>query len=357
MDIGLIGLPQSGKKTLFELLLGGSASGKIQDPMKSHRGVAEVQDRRFDRLLSIYSPKKHTRARIEFLLLPKIEGRSLSESELFDELIDVDALCHVVRVFRDESVYHVSGSVDPPRDIEFVNSELILHDLLFIEKRLARIEDRLKKMKDETAACEKALLERLRVHLEGERPLRLQSLKREEEKILASYPLLTRKQMVVVLNIGEAQMRDSGRIEELQERYLDLNIRFVDVPAETEREISTLETAEDREAFMRELGMESTALHTLVHACIEALGLISFFTVTGGELRQWFLRRSSTAAEAAGAIHSDMQKGFIRAEVVHFEDLARAGSEDMVKSEGKHYIKGRDYVVEDGDVLHIRFNV
>jgi ribosome-binding ATPase YchF (GTP1/OBG family) len=131
----------------------------------------------------------------------------------------------------------------------------------------------------------------------------------------------------------------------------------VDVPAEAERDIASLESAEEREAFMKEMGIRSTALHTLTRACIEALGLISFFTVTGGELRQWFLRRGSTAVEAAGAIHSDLERGFIRAEVIHFEDLDRAGGEEKAKSEGKHHIKGRDYVVEDGDIVHVRFNV
>lgn len=357
MDIGLIGLPQSGKKTLFELLVGRGASAKTLDPAKSHRGVAEVQDDRFDKLLSVYSPKKNTRARIEFLLLPKIEGHNISESETFDELADVDALCHVVRVFQNESVYHISGSVDPSRDIDFVNSELILHDLLFIEKRLERIDNKLKKMKDEEAVLERALLDKLRDHLEGELPLRFFNLQREEEKLLASYPLLTRKQMIVVLNLSEGQLKDEDRIHDIKERYRNLQIFFVEVPAEAELEINSLESAEDREAFMKEMGIRSPALHTLTRTCIEALGVISFFTVTGGELRQWILRRGSTAVEAAGVIHSDLQRGFIRAEVVAFEDLARAGSEERVKSEGKHHIKGRDYVVEDGDILHVRFNV
>jgi GTP-binding protein YchF len=357
MNIGLIGFPQTGKKTLFELLIGSGASNLKRDPMKSHRGFAEVMDPRFDKLLSIYSPKKYTPARIEFLLLPKIEGHNISESDLFDELVDVDALCHVVRVFQNDAVYHISGSVDSHRDIDFVNSELILHDLLFVEKRLQRIDNKLKKMKDEAAAAERALLERFRVHLEGEMPLRFYSLQREEEKMLASYPFLTRKQMIVVLNVSEEQLPYTGRMNELEEQYRNLKIHFVDVAAEAELEIASLESTQEREEFMKEMGIHGAALHMLTQACIQALGLISFFTVTGGELRQWFLRRGSTAVAAAGSIHSDLERGFIRVEVINFEDLARAGSEEKVKSEGKLSVKGRDYVVEDGDILHVRFNI
>jgi GTP-binding protein YchF len=358
MDIGLIGLPQSGKKTLFELLVGSDAPGKKQDPIKSRRGIAEVQDDRFDKLLSIYSPKKHTRARIEFLLLPKIEGHNISESDTFDELADVDALCHVVRVFENDAVYHVSGSVNPQRDIDFVNSELILHDLLFIEKRIQRIDNKLKKIKDETIVAEKALLEKLAHHLEGELPLRFFKLQREDKKLLTNHPFLTRKQLVVALNLSEGQLQDDKRTSELDERYRDLQISFVDVPAEVELEIASLESAEDRSAFMKEMGIQKTALYMLSRVCIEALGLISFFTVlAGGELRQWFLRRGSTALDAAGAIHSDLQRGFIRTEVIKYKDLIQVGSEEKVKSEGKLYVKGRDYVVEDGDILYVRFNV
>ncbi|NIO00809.1 MAG: redox-regulated ATPase YchF [Candidatus Latescibacteria bacterium] len=357
MDIGIIGLPQTGKKTLFQLLAGSGALEKRHDPMKSIRGMAEVQDPRFDTLLSIYSPRKHTRARIEFTLLPRIEARNISESDLFDEMVDADALCHVVRVFEDDAIYHTSGSVNHQRDIEFVNSELILHDLLFIEKRLERIKSKLKKMKDEAAVGERELLEGLKTHLEDEQPLRLFSLSRDDEKVLASYPLLTRKQLIVVLNVSDDQLGDDSILPGLKERYEALNIFFVRVPAKAELEIASLESEEERVAFMKEMGIDHPALHTLTRACIEALGLVSFFTVTGGELRQWFVPKGSTALRAAGTIHSDLERGFIRAEVTKFEDLVRLGSEEKAKSEGKHYVKGRDYTVEDGDILHVRFNV
>jgi GTP-binding protein YchF len=357
MEIGIIGLAQTGKKTVFRLLTGVGGTDKPFDPHKSVQGVAAVEDPRFDKLLSIYSPKKQTRARIQFTLLPKIEGHNISESDVFDEMVDVDTLCHVVRVFEDDSIYHVSGSVDPGRDIDFVNSELLLHDLLFMEKRLERIENKLKKIKDETILKEKALLLKLKPVLEEERPLRLYELTREEEKLIKSYPFLTRKTNLVVLNVSDEQLDDAGRPARFEERFRDQETAFVEVPAEAELEIAALESESDRAEFRRELGIESRAIDILTRTCINALGLVSFFTVSRDELRQWFVRRGSTAAEAAGAIHTDMQRGFIRAEVMHYQDIVEQGSEEAVKSQGKFYLKGRDYIVEDGDLLAIRFSV
>jgi len=357
MEIGIIGLAQTGKKTLFRLLTGAAGPDKLFDPHKPVQGVAAVEDTRFYNLLTIYSPKKHTQARMQFTLLPKIEGRSISDSDAFDEMVDLDTLCHVARVFEDESIYHASGSVDPGRDIDFVNSELVLHDLLFIEKRLERIDNKLKKIKDETTLKEKALLLKLKPILEEERPLRFYELSREEEKLIKSHPFLTRKTNVAVLNVSDEQLSDAERLARFEERYRDQDIAFVELPVAAELEIAALESESDRAEFRRELGIETRAVDTLTRTCIKALGLISFFTVNGDELRQWFVRRGSTAAEAAGVIHTDLQRGFIRAEVVHYHDLAELGSEEAVKSRGKYYLKGRDYIVEDGDLLAIRFSV
>jgi GTP-binding protein YchF len=355
VEIGIIGLAQTGKKTLFRLLTGAGLDRSF-DPHKSIQGVSTVEDPRFDRLLSIFSPRKHTRARIQFTLLPKIEGRNISDSETFDEMVEVDTLCHVVRIFEDDSIFHPSGSVDPARDIDFVNSELVLHDLLFIEKRLERIDNRLKKIKDETTLKEKALLLKLKPALEEERPLRFFELSREEEKLIGSYPFLTRKTIVVVLNVSDEQLGGTSRLAQFQGRYRDLGIIFVEVPAAAELEILALESESDRADFRRELGIEARAVDTFTRTCIEALGLISFFTVTGGELRQWFVRRGATAVDAAGVIHTDLERGFIRAEVMHYRDLDELGGEEAVRGRGKFYVKGRDYVVEDGDLLTVRFS-
>jgi GTP-binding protein YchF len=357
MNIGIIGLPQTGKKTLFELLVGKAALDHHSDPRKPARGVAEIQDPRFDALVQMYSPKRHTRARLEVLLLPKIEERAVSEGDIFRDLAEVEAFCHVVRVFENESVYHVSGSVDPVRDIDLVNTEFILHDLLFIEKRIERIDRDLQKMKDERAAKEKEVLLKLRAPLEDETPLRVVTIPPEDEKILRSYPLLSRRAMVVVLNVSDSDVTDNQRVVEINEHYKESNIIAIQLAVRTEAEIAALESPDERAEFMRELGIEDTALHALTEKCIEALGLVSFFTVAANEVRQWFVRRGSSAVEAAARIHTDLARGFIRAEVIQCADLFELGGEENVKHAGKLAVRGRDYVVEDGDILFIRFSV
>ncbi|MBP2681876.1 MAG: hypothetical protein H6Q78_1739 [Candidatus Krumholzibacteriota bacterium] len=191
MNIGIIGLPQTGKKTLFSLLVGKGALEHRGDPTKTARGVAEILDPRFDRLLEIYTPKKRTRAQVEILLPQRIEEQSVSKGDIFQNLAEVEVFCHVVRAFENDSVYHIWGSVDPVRDIEYVNTEFVLHDLLFVEKRIGRIEKDLRKVKDENAAKERALLEKLKTHLEAERPLRTLELAAEDRRVIASYPLLS----------------------------------------------------------------------------------------------------------------------------------------------------------------------
>ena len=357
MNIGIIGLPQTGKKTLFELLVGRGALDAHHDPRAVVRGVAEVQGARFDALVDLYKPAKQTRARVDALLLPQIEEKAVSEGGIFKEFAEVEAFCHVVRAFEDDAVYHVSGSVEPVRDIDFVNAEFVLHDLLFIEKRLNRIERDFMKVKSDRLARERELLERLKAPLEEERPLRVVDISAEDEKAIATYPLLSRRAMVVVLNVSDDDAASHERAAEFEERYRDLDVKFVQIAVRLAAEIAALESREEREEFRRELGVEDTALHALTEKCIEALGLISFFTVASNEVRQWFLRRGSFAVDAAGKIHTDLARGFIRAEVIRIPDMLEEGSEEKVKAAGKMDVRGRDYVVEDGDLLFIRFNV
>jgi ribosome-binding ATPase YchF (GTP1/OBG family) len=208
MNIGIIGLPQTGKKTLFQLLVGAGALPPHADPRQIHRGVADVQDPRFDRLLNVYQPLKHTRARLEVQLLPKIEEDVVRKGDIFKDMREVEALCHVVRVFEDDSVYHMWGGPDPARAIEFVRSELVLHDLIFVEKRLERIESDLKKFKDEKRRMEQALLERFKEQLEAEKPLRLLEISNHERALIGSYPFLTLRQMIIALNVSEGQLWD-----------------------------------------------------------------------------------------------------------------------------------------------------
>ncbi|MFH0771975.1 MAG: redox-regulated ATPase YchF [Candidatus Omnitrophota bacterium] len=357
MKIGIIGFPQTGKKTLFGLLTNYQISEKDLASNKPIKSLAEIKDPRFDKLVEMYKPKKEVRARIDIELLPKIEKDAITKGDIFKDIADTDAICHVVRAFKDDSVYHVSGSVDPRRDIESVNSELILHDLIFIEKRLERIEQNLRKIKDETAAKEKELLAKLKSHLDKELPLRLLDIRPEEKRLIASYPFVTRKEMILALNVSEDDLKNAALIAEIRERYRPLKIEAMLVSAKVEAEIAGLETEKEKQEFLAALGIEEPAINILTCLCIGALNLISFFTVGVDEVRQWTIRVGSLAPEAAGAIHSDLQKGFIRAEVIKYNDLAGLGSEEKVKEAGKFYLKGKDYIVEDADIVSIRFNV
>ena len=357
MKIGIIGLPQTGKKTLFSLLVGPAALGAGGDARTALRGVADVQDARFDRLVALYKPKRQVRARLDVTLLPAIEEKSLSESDAQRELGEVDAFCHIVRVFEDDSVYHIWGAPDPAREVEFVHSEMVLHDLVFIEKRLERIDKNLKKGKDERAEKEKALLARFRETLEKDEPLRKIDVGAEDAVLIQSYPFLTRKTCIIALNVADDAIGDTTLRDELAKRFAHLGVAFVQIAVRAESEISSLESAEERNAFMQDMGITEPALPLLTSRCVDALGLQSFFTVGEDEVRQWFVRRGASAPEAAGAIHSDLQRGFIRAEVMKYDDLMSAGAEDKLKATGKYYLKGKDYTVDDGDILTIRFNV
>ncbi|MCX5668091.1 MAG: redox-regulated ATPase YchF [Candidatus Omnitrophica bacterium] len=348
MKIGMIGLPQTGKKALFELLTGHKPSENEVASGKPIHGVAEIRDSRFDALVAMYKPKKEVRARIELELLPKIEKDAISKGDIFDDIAEVDALCHVVRAFKDDSIYHVSGSVDPKRDIDAINSELLLHDLIFIEKRFERLDKKVKQTKEEASIKERGLLARLKAHLDKELPLRTLEISADDNKTLTSYPFLTRKEMIITLNVSEDQLKNKPPVE---------GDNIMQVSAKVEAEIASLDSEEERKAFLADLGITEPAMNILTRLCLKTLNLISFFTVGQDEVRQWNVRAGSTAAEAAGAVHSDLQKGFIRAELIKLNDLKELGSEDAVKAQGKFYLKGKDYIVEDGDILSIRFNV
>jgi GTP-binding protein YchF len=348
MKIGMIGLPQTGKKALFELLTGHKPSENEVASGKPIHGMAEIRDSRFDALVAMYKPKKEVRARIELELLPKIEKDAISKGDIFTDIAEVDALCHVVRAFKDDSIYHVSGSVDPKRDIDAINSELLLHDLIFIEKRFERLDKKVKQTQEAASIKERDVLVRLKAHLDKELPLRTLEISADDNKMLTSYPFLTRKEMIIAMNISEDQLKNKPPVE---------GDNIMQVSAKVEAEIAALDSEEERKAFLADLGITEPAMNILTRLCLKTLNLISFFTVGQDEVRQWNVRAGSTAAEAAGTIHSDLQKGFIRAELIKLNDLKELGSEDAVKAQGKFYLKGKEYIVEDGDILSIRFNV
>lgn len=357
MKIGLIGLPQVGKKTLFELLTAHKPSEKEIVSGKPIKGVAEIRDPRFDYLVGLYKPKKAVKARIDIETLPRIEKDTIAKGDIFKDINELDAICHVVRAFKDDAVYHIDGSVDPKRDIDFVNSELILHDMIFIEKRLERLDKTIKQTKEEAATKEREVLAGLKEHLDKTLPLRLMEINPDDKKLIASYPFVTRKDMIVVLNISESDLKETKLLDQLKGELQPLRVDVMQVSAKVEAEIASLGSEEEKREFMKDLGINESAISILTRVSIKALNLISFFTVGQDEVRQWTVRAGSSAPEAAGAIHSDLQKGFIRAEVIKYNDLASLGSEEKVKEAGKLLVKGKDYIVEDGDIINIRFNV
>ena len=355
MKIGVIGLPQVGKKVLFEILTQQKSSA-VDNSRDVIPGIVRVKDTRFDKLVSMYSPKSEVPATIDVSLLPRIEKEAVSSGDIFTKISDVDALCHIVRSFKDESVYHVEGSINPIRDIDAVNSELILNDMIFIEKRLERIDKELSRKKDIVKEKDKEILSKLKVHLEKELPLRTMPLDKEENKLISTYQFISMKPIIIALNIGEEDVEDTSLLDSVKQKYEEHKIGVMQVSAKIESEIASLREEEQKD-FLSELGIEEPAINALTRLFYKTLGLISFFTVGKDEVREWMIRKNSTAPEAAGAIHTDLQRGFIRAQVIKYKDLISLGTEAKVKEAGKCYVKGKDYVVEDGDIIDIRFNV
>jgi len=355
MKVGIIGLPQTGKKTLFQVITG--AVLREQSGAKPVPGTADIRDQRFDRLVAMYHPKKETRARLELVLLPKMEKENIARGDIFREINDVDALLHVVRAFEDDAIYHESGSVDPIRDMEMVNSELLMHDQIFVEKRIERLETAIKKIKDDKQAKELELIKRMQEHLENEHPLRLMEFSEDEDLMIRSYPLITRKELILAFNVSEEQLADSSLLAKVQPVCEKEKLEAMLVSAQVESEIVQLESDEEKREFMQDLGIEEPAIEVLTRLCLKALGRISFFTVGPDEVHQWLVRVNSLAPVAAGAIHSDLQRGFIRAEVCKYDELIEHGSEAELKKLGKFYLQGKDYIVVDGDILNIRFKV
>ncbi|HSB05186.1 MAG TPA: redox-regulated ATPase YchF [Thermodesulfobacteriota bacterium] len=355
MKLGLVGFPQVGKRTLFRLLTGQQAN--LEDRKGAALGLAKVRDVRFDRLVEIYAPRQKTPAYFEFALLPDLDKQTSRNDQIMRALEKVDVICHLVRNFEDDTLYHVEGSVNPQRDIRILNEELQLNDLLLIEKRLERLEKEQNKKRDaQKVATETDLLTRMKTHLDKGCPLRSFGFSEVEEKLIASYPLLTRKTVIIILNVGEDELKDQNLIPQLKERFLDQDFEWIAVSAKIEEELSLLDPTE-RQVFLKELHLDRPALDRLTLLCYNTLGLISFFTVGSDEVRAWTNRQGTLAPRAAGVIHSDIERGFIRAEVMKYDDLIKLGDEQKVREVGRLMQKGKDYKVEDGDIINFLFNV
>ncbi len=355
MQIGIIGFPQVGKRTLFRLLTGIDTQQASQDGPAI--GISPVRDPRMDRLVGLYQPKKVTPTTIQYVLLPDLTQDSAGNQQLFKAIEKVDAIAHVVRAFANDAVFHLDGSVDALRDINRMHGELILNDLLFVEKRLERLLRELARTNDEAKKREQALMEHCRGHLEQELPLRTLACSAEEQRALINYPFLTRKAVLIVLNVGEDAINATALVGQVTARFAGQDVGVVQVSAKIEEELSQLEDPAERATFLKELGIREPALDQLTRVSHQTLGLISYFTVGEDEVRAWTIRRGALAPEAGRAIHSDIERGFIRAELMKFDDLISLGSEAAVQQAGRAQLKGKEYLVEDGDILNFRFSV
>lgn len=364
MDLGIIGLAQSGKTTVFNAVTRGHAqTGMYGAGVEPNIGVVKVPDERLDRLCEVLKPKKVTHADIRYLDFPGAAafGRGGGPAARFlASLAQCDALIHVVRAFTNESVPHPEGSIDPQRDIGSMNMELAFADQAFIERRLERLDVEVRSMRAgerEAGEKEMALLQRLKEGLEAETPLRAQALSEDEARMLANYQFLTDKPLLLIINIDEAARGEAEKMEgEFRARWCGPHTEVAALCGELEMELSEL-SEEDDAAFRADMGLSEASLDRMIRLSYELLGLISFFTVNPEEGRAWTIGRGTPAVAAAGKVHSDMERGFIRAEVIGWEELARHGSLAEAKKHAAVRTEGKSYIVQDGEVLHILFNV
>jgi ribosome-binding ATPase len=357
MKTGIIGLPQVGKTSLFVMLTKQQVTQRSGNPREAHLGVTKVPDDRLDRLAAIYNPKKLTHASVEYADVAALSKEALNETAFAAYLRNVDALVHVIRAFEDDSIPHV-GPIDPLRDIKNIDLDLIVNDLGQVEKRIERVEKDIKKLKSQESERELDLLKRAKVHLETETPLREMEMTPEDKKRVRGFMFLSEKPMLYVLNIGESATLakdleaavEKYKIGEVSSRP---NTGALAVCAKVEAELAEM-SDEDAAEFLSSYGLTESGLVRLIRKSYELLGLISFFTIGEDECRAWTVERGSKAAQAAGAIHTDLEKHFIRAETIHWDQLLDAGSEAEARSRGTLRLEGKEYLVKDGDVLHIR---
>jgi ribosome-binding ATPase len=355
MQTGIIGLPQTGKTSLFRILTRVRVDAHAA-PNQAHVGIARVPDARVAKLSEVFKPKKITYATIEYVDIGGLQKDREKNSASLVPLREADALAHVVRLFENPAVPHEAGPVDAIRDIVNVDIELILNDLEQAAKRIERLEKDLKKKKEPLLEAELQLLVRCRQALEAETPLRELEFKPEEQKMLTGFMFLTRKPMVYVLNLGDEEASEIGRaIEKHHLEKLADKPRTAIVPfcGKIEAELAELDDAEAAE-MMRAYGLAESGRDRLIQASYRLLGLISFLTCGEPECRAWTIERGMTAQKAAGAIHSDIEKNFIKAEVVNWENLLAAASFPAARERGQARLEGKEYIVQDGDVILFR---